>query len=130
MDKAHKESLAAGRKEGRMIREYLELVEKTRPRRGRQRTKDSISRRLTKIEWELVDVDPISKVRLIQERINLKFELADKDSVENQAELEKQFIKIALQYTERHRISYAAWREFGVDPDVLARAKIFPKNKP
>ncbi len=130
MNKTHKEALAVGRKEGQVIRAYLELVDKTRPRRGRQRTKDSISRRLTKIEWELVDADPISKVRLIQERINLNSELADKNSVENRAELEKQFIKIALQYSERHHISYAAWREFGVDPEVLTRAKIFPKNKP
>jgi hypothetical protein len=130
MNKTHKEALAAGRKEGQVIRAYLELVDKTRPRRGRQRTKDSISRRLTKIEWEMVDADPISKVRLIQERINLNSELADRKSVENRAELEKQFIKIALQYSERHEISYQAWREFGVDPDVLSQAKIFVKAKP
>ena len=130
MKKTHKEALAVGRKEGQVIRAYLELVDKTRPRRGRQRTKDSISRRLTKIEWELVDADPITKVRLIQERINLNSDLADKNSVENRAELENQFIKIALKYSERHQISYQAWREVGVDPDVLSREKIFLKNKP
>lgn len=130
MTKAHKEALAKGRVEGQLIRKYLELLDKTRPRRGRQRTIDSISRRLTKIEWEMVDADPISKIRLIQERIDLNAELATKKSVENQQKLEEQFIKVALRYSAQHHISYAAWREFGVDPDVLSRAKIFPNEKP
>jgi hypothetical protein len=130
MNKTHKEALAAGRNEGRVIRKYLELVEKTRPRRGRQRTTDSISRRLAKIESELEDADPISKVRLIQERINLNSEFADKKLAKDREQLENQFIKIALKYSERHEISYQAWREFGVDPDVLSRAKIFVKAKP
>lgn len=129
MTKDHKEALAKGRIEGQLIRRYLELVDQARPRRGRKRTIDSIARRLSKIERELVDADPILKLRLIQERINLNSELENKKSVDNREQIEAQFIKIALGYSERHHISYQAWREFGIDPAVLSQAKILATDK-
>ena len=76
MSVAHKKALANGRNEGRIIREYLEIVEATKPRRGRRRTPESIAKRLSVITHELKTADPVTKVRLIQERLNLKTELA------------------------------------------------------
>jgi hypothetical protein len=124
MTNSHKEALAEGRAEGRIVREYLELVEKTRPRRGRQRTSESITLRLAKIEQALITADPVLRIRLLQERMNLTSELRDKKSDLNRQEIEMQFIKVALRYSKRHQISYKAWREFGIDENVLAKAKI------
>ena len=124
MSNAHKKALANGRNEGRAIREYLEVVEATRPRRGRRRTPESISRRLTAINVELRSADPVTKVRLIQERLNLRTELAGmKTKAEVQA-AEAKFVKVARSFSERNDITYDAWREFGVTPAVLKRAGI------
>jgi len=80
MSKTHKDALANGRVEGRVIREYLEIVEATKPRRGRRRTSESISKRLAVIAAELKTTDPVTKVRLIQERLDLRTELASMKS--------------------------------------------------
>ena len=124
MSTAHKKALANGRNEGRVIREYLEVVEATRPRRGRRRTPESITRRLTAINVELRSADPVTKVRLIQERLNLRTELAGmKTKAEVQA-AEAKFVKVARSFSQRNDITYQAWREFGVMPAVLKRAGI------
>ena len=38
--------------------------------------------------------------------------------------LEKEFAKVAKSYSVKKRISYGAWREFGVPPEVLKKAGI------
>ena len=48
MTDAHKQALAVGREQGRVIRGYLEALESTKPKRGRKRTPDSVRRRLTR----------------------------------------------------------------------------------
>ena len=40
------------------------------------------------------------------------------------AEMEADFVAVAANYGNRQGISYAAWREVGVQPDVLRRAGI------
>ena len=124
MSNAHKKALANGRNEGRAIREYLEVVEATRPRRGRRRTPESITRRLSAITVELRSADPVTKVRLIQERLNLRTELAGMKTKSEVQAAESKFVKVALSFSERNDITYDAWREFGVAPSVLKRAGI------
>ena len=124
MSNAHKKALANGRNEGRIIREYLEIVEATKPKRGRRRTPESITKRLSVIATELKTADPVTKVRLIQERMNLRNELASMKSKTEIAAAESRFIKVAKSFSERNDISYDAWREFGVTPAVLKRAGI------
>ena len=124
MSKAHKNALANGRVEGRIIREYLEVVEATKPRRGRRRTPESIAKRLSVIAVELKSADPVTKVRLIQERLNLRTELAGMKSKAQIAAAEAKFVKVARNFSSRNDISYDAWREFGVTPVVLKRAGI------
>jgi hypothetical protein len=72
----HKAALAEGRSQGRAVRRYLEALEAHKPRRGRKRTADSMRRRLEKIEEELLDADPLKRLQLVQERIDLQQELA------------------------------------------------------
>ena len=124
MSTAHKKALANGRNEGRIIREYLEIVEATKPKRGRRRTPESITKRLSVITTELKTTDPVTKVRLIQERLNLRNELASMKSKTEIAAAEARFVKVAKSFSERNDITYDAWREFGVTPAVLKRAGI------
>lgn len=125
MSAEHKEALALGREEGRAVRRYLEALEAHRPRRGRRRTPEVMRRRLSAIEADLLGADPLSRVHLVQERMNLEAELAEaEDGGVDMSELEDAFVQAAAGYSSRKRISYTAWREAGVDAAVLKRAGI------
>ncbi|MFM9083829.1 MAG: hypothetical protein ACKOQ7_08145 [Actinomycetota bacterium] len=126
MSTAHKKALADGRREGRTFREYLEIVEATKPRRGRRRTPESIARRLTVINSSLRHADPVTKVRLIQERLNLRTELAGMKTKSQITEAETRFVKVARTFSRRNGITWDAWREFGVSETVLKKAGIEP----
>jgi hypothetical protein len=124
MSDTHKAALAKGREEGRIVRQYLEALESTKPRRGRKRTPDSIRRRLTTIENSLATADPLARLHLIEEKQRLETELAHSGDTVDMAALEKSFIKVARLYGERKGISYSAWRAVGVSAPVLQQAKI------
>jgi hypothetical protein len=124
MSSSHKAALANGRAEGKVIREYLEVVEATKPRRGRKRTPESITRRLKEIANEMEITDALTKVRLVQERLNLQTELSSMKNKAQVAEAEARFVKVAKKFSVRNDISYDAWREIGVPPTVLKRAGI------
>jgi hypothetical protein len=124
MSQAHKEALAVGREEGRAVRRYLEALEAHKPKRGRKRSPESIQKRLDQIDEKLDYSDPLSRVHLVQERMNLQAELAAKDAAVDLAALEEDFIKAAANYSERKGITYAAWREAGVDAAVLRMSGI------
>lgn len=124
MTKAHKQALAAGRAEGKIVRDYLEALKRTKPKRGRKRTPESIKRRLNTIKNEYENVDAVTQLKYAQERLDLAIELAELTAKVDVGPLEKSFVKIAKAYGERNGISYSAWREIGVDPSVLKRAGI------
>lgn len=124
MTEEHKAALAAGRAESRAVKRYLEALEETKPKRGRRRTKASIEKRLEQIQSELPTANPLNRVKLIQERMDLTKELdASQDPVDISA-FEDDFVKNAKSYSDRKGISYAAWRELGIAPAVLKRAGI------
>ena len=121
----HKEAMAAGRTEGRAVKAYLDALAEHRPRRGRQRTAESIRRRLAVITTELTEATSLRRLQLIQERRDLETELEKKAGPA--ADLpgrEAAFVKVAKAYGERKGIAYATWREMGVTSEVLARAGI------
>lgn len=120
----HKAAMAAGRAEGRAIKTYLEALESNKPRRGRRRTPDSINARLEKIDVELVDADPMKRLSLVQERLDLLAELEQLQEPVDMSALEEQFVIAAQGYSERKGISWAAWREVGVPASVLERAGV------
>lgn len=124
MSPQHKQALAQGREQGRAVRRYLEALEQNRPRRGRRRTGESIRRQLATIEQRLDTADALSRLHLNQERRDLVAELNRKDVKVDMAGLESDFIKAAKPYGERRGVSYATWREAGVEADVLKRAGI------
>jgi uncharacterized protein YicC (UPF0701 family) len=124
MSNEHKEALAVGRAEGRTVRAYLEALESSRPKRGRKRTKESISARLERIDEELETADPLKRLQLTQERLNLAEELEGMDRGVDITELETEFAKVAKDYAARKGITYAAFRQIGVPASVLTRAGI------
>lgn len=128
MTSGHKAALAQGRTEGRIVREYLESLRANKPKRGRKRTADTISKRLEAIDGELADADALTELRLRQERRDLQRELEAKSQTLDHSKLEASFLDVAKSYGERQGISYASWREVGVDAAVLKRAGVARKG--
>jgi hypothetical protein len=121
MSAEHKAALAEGREQGRAIRAYLEAVEGHRPRRGRRRSADAITHRLAAIEAEIPCAEPLDRVHLLQERLDLRAEQAAEAAKTSLAELEAAFVRAVGPYSERKALSYQAWREAGVSADLLRR---------
>ncbi|MDY7104610.1 MAG: hypothetical protein S0880_25780 [Actinomycetota bacterium] len=126
----HKAALAEGRAQGRAVRRYLEALEAHRPRRGRKRTVESMRKRLKRIEEEIQDADPLKRLQLVQERIDLDEEIAAAENKVDLEALEREFVDAARSYSERKGISYAAWRELGVSAATLKRAGIGRSSNP
>lgn len=124
MSDAHKAALAEGRNQGRAVRRYLEALEAHKPKRGRKRTPESMKKRLARIDAELESADALKRLQLIQERLDLTAELETADEKVDLSGLEQEFVDAAAAYSRRKGISYAAWRELGVDAAVLKRAGI------
>lgn len=130
MTAEHKEALARGREEGRAVRLYLEAIEEQRPRPGRKRTTESISRRLAVVTAKLSDADALTRLHLLQEKADLEAELARAEGGDDMADLEARFLKVAKSYGERKAIGYSAWRAAGVEAEVLERAGIGRSKAP
>jgi hypothetical protein len=124
MTDEHKAALAKGRLEGRIVRDYLEGLRATKPKRGRKRTPETITKRLGAIDTELASASPIEELLLIQERRDLQAELAAKSSSIDMDALEAEFVGVAKSYSDSKSISYASWRDVGVPASTLKRAGI------
>ena len=124
MSDSHKEALALGREQGRLVRRYVDALEANRPKRGRKRTLETVTRRLKDVERQLESAQGLDRVHLIQERMNLHKEMTTKSTVVDMSELEAGFVGAAADYGRRKGITYAAWREAGVPSAVLSKAGI------
>jgi hypothetical protein len=124
MSDEHKAALAEGRAQGRAVRNYLEALEANKPKRGRKRTADSVKKRLEKIAVELETADPLKRLQLTQEQLDLEAELAAGEQTVDLSALEAGFVEAAAAYAGRKGISYGAFRSVGVPPAVLRAAGI------
>ena len=124
-----KESLSEGREQSKIVRRYLEAIELSKPKRGRKRTLESITRQLSSIDMTIKNTHPLNRLHLTQKKIELTQELERIKNGPDIGELENQFISIAMEYSKRKGISFPAWKELGVSPDVLARAGIAPNGR-
>lgn len=124
MSDDHKAALAEGRTQGRAVRAYLEALAANKPKRGRKRTTESITNRLARIEAELTTADPLRRLQLTQEQLDLQAELATTDTTVDLTALEDAFVAAAAPYAARKGLSYAAFRAVGVPSVVLTRAGI------
>jgi hypothetical protein len=125
MTAAHKEAMAEGRAEGRVVKAYLDALQDRQPKRGRPRTTDSIRKRLGALEAELRAATSLQRLQLLQERRDLGAELEAKTGPDaDLPTLEAEFVRVAKAYGQRKGIAYATWREMGVSAEVLVRAGI------
>lgn len=124
MSDEHKAALARGRTEGRIVRDYLEGLRATKPKRGRKRTADTVRKRLESVETELASASPMDELLLVQERRDLEGELAAKSNAIDMDALEAQFVTVAKSYSDNKSISYASWRDVGVSASTLKQAGI------
>jgi hypothetical protein len=124
MTAEHKAALAKGRAEGRIVREYLEGLRATKPKRGRKRTPETIAKRLEAIDAEMASASPIDELLLVQERKNLEAERAAMSNSIDMDALEHDFVGVAKSYGDSKAISYSSWRDVGVPASVLKAAGI------
>jgi hypothetical protein len=124
MSEEHKAALAKGRAEGRIVRDYLEGLRATKPKRGRKRTPETVKSRLEAIDNELGSASPVEELMLVQERRDLEAELEQMSNTVDMDALEDAFVSVAKSYSESKKISYASWRDVGVEARVLKRAGI------
>lgn len=124
MSDDHKAALAAGREQGRAVKNYIEALTSHKPKRGRKRTAESIQRRLATIDETYDSADALTRLHMAQEKLDLEAELATQDEGFDLSELEDAFVDVAADYSARKGLSKAAWREIGVPPAVLTRAGI------
>ena len=120
----HKAAMAEGRRQGAAISAYLNALEQHKPKRGRKRTVESIDKQLAEVEDKLASANAVTRLGLIQQRIDLQRERETVGQTVDLSPLEEAFVAAAKGYSERKGISYAAWRELGVPAEVLKRAGI------
>lgn len=124
MSADHKAALAAGREEGRIVKAYLEAINTPQPR-GRRLTPERIEEKLASIEAAIPVADPLDRLKLEQERIDLwaKRDKLTGTQVDLEA-LEAEFVKVAASYGDRKGLTKPAWRAVGVPTHVLRQAGI------
>ena len=119
----HKAALARGRREARAIKAYLDALDSRKP--GRPVTKEGLQSRLKVANEKLSNENnSLKRVELLQKTIDLEAEIADFDDAVEIHELEAEFVEHARAYSERKKIGYTAWRDFGVPAATLKRAGI------
>lgn len=127
MTDQHKAALVQGREAGRIVRSYLAALEAKQPRRGRKLPLATLQTRLNETNQKIsTETDPLRRLQLVQQRLDLTaaIERQGNSRGPDSAALEKEFIKHAKSYGASKGISYAAWREVGVQPSVLKAAGI------
>jgi hypothetical protein len=124
MTRAHKQALARGRDESRTVSRYLEALDAGKSRPGRPRTIQSVQAQLQAVETRVKGARGIDRLLALQQRTDLRNALAQRNGKVDLATAEREFVKVARGYGERKGISYATWREAGVSPSVLAKARI------
>ena len=123
MSKEHKEALAEGRRQSRAIKGYLRALQGRKP--GRPVTTRTIEARLGRVGDQIGSSDdPLKSLQLIQTRLELEEQLSRIGDTGNLAELEKEFVTYAMDYSERKGITYTAWRQVGVPAVTLKKAGI------
>src|SRR3954452_19117309 len=98
MTDEHKAALATGRNEGNAVRNYLEALRSNKPKRGRRRTRESISARLKAIDAELETADPMTALRLRHEGRDLQAEIESLGAKVAISALEEAFIAVGKSY--------------------------------
>jgi hypothetical protein len=127
MTDSHKSAMADGRKQGAVVRRYLEALEANKPQRGRKRTRESVEANMAEVQRTLADpsISAITRLEAVQRELDLTAEL---DALATPPppidDLEAEFIAHAGAYATRKGITRTAFRAVGVPSVVLTKAGI------
>jgi len=72
MSDEHKSAIQSGRAQTKVVREYLEVLENRRPMRGPRPDPTKMRDRIESIDTELTTAEPLERVTLHQERMDLE----------------------------------------------------------
>jgi hypothetical protein len=121
---AHKEAMAAGRREAAVVNRYVRILGERKGRQVRIDT-DDLKTRLAEAEARLHSARGVERVVAAQEVRDLRAQLEAAPAADSErAVLEQEFVRIAKRFSERRGITYGAWRDVGVPVEVLERAGI------
>ena len=129
MSDTHKEALAEGRNHARIVGRYLDALEANKPKRGRKRTPDSVKKRLgrgrDRAEGRGRSHPPEPAAGAPRPRSRAR------DHAGRHARLSgsKGIREGREGVLGQEAISYGAWREFGVPPEVLKKAGITRRDR-
>jgi hypothetical protein len=128
MSADQKSAIKQGRLETSAVSRYLDaLAAEARSRRsGPRQTVEGLAAKIASIDADLPTAKPLTKVQLIQEKMDAQarlLELESSDTIDIEA-LKADFIAHAASFSYRKGVSHAAWREIGVPSDVLKQAGI------
>ena len=131
MSDEYKAALSVGRRNSAIVRRYLEAKEAQKPQRERRRTPESINKQLAAIEDQLGEASPMKRLELVQRRFDLQDALAELEAAAEVdiTALESEFVGIVAACSEAKGIGYRAWREVGVDAEVLRRGGVKETRK-
>ena len=124
MEADHKEKLARGRADAQAVKAYLVFLEENKPKRGRQRTEETVTARLEAVRAELSTANPLARLNLVQEEMDLEAELMSLKTVPDGSGLQASFVEAAGRYAASKGISREAFRKVGVDAATLREAGI------
>jgi hypothetical protein len=123
MSAEHKAALAAGRRESRAIKLYLDSLGSRR--RGRPVTAETLARRVKELEKRIAaETNVLRAIDLRQARLDAEQALGAAAESVDRVKLEADFVRHVKAYTKRKAISYSVWREAGVPAAVLKKAGI------
>jgi hypothetical protein len=124
MSDEHKAALARGRRESKAIKAYLEVISVPK-RKGRPVTPESLEAKIAGLDERIRDeTNPLTRVDLIQARIDAQEALDRMTAVVDIDALEVGFVEYAASYSDRKGITWPAWREAGVSSGVLRAAGV------
>lgn len=121
---AKRSAKKGGAAASRAVADYLESLEHNKPKRGRKRTKASVEKALADAETKLATATPGRRPGWAEKVVQLRGQLNAMESSGDHGAKETAFVKVAADYSTQKGISYAAWRELGVPPDVLKKAGV------
>lgn len=111
-------------KEHTIVSAYLNALAVSR-RRGRRVTRESLEGQIQRNAEQLASTtSTVDRLLLVQKGLDLTDRLERLDAEDSFEDMESDFVTCAASYAKRKGISYAAWREIGVTPEVLQRAGI------
>lgn len=124
MSEEHKAALARGRRESTAIKAYLEVISVPK-RKGRPVTPESLEAKIAGLDDRIrSETNPLTRVDLIQARIDAQEALDQVSAVVDIDALEVGFVEHAASYSDRKGITWPAWREAGVSSGVLRAAGV------